>query len=410
MSTYKIGDMTVNAEDQNIQQILTDAYQSKKRPFCVCLPQGIEMYIAKVENRYIVKRMPNSGGRHSPDCESYEPPAELSGLGEVLGNAIQENPEDGQTILKFDFSLSKRPGKAAPIPSGVEKDSVKSDGKKLTLRGTLHYLFEEAGFNRWTPSMNGKRNWYNIRKFLLNAAGGKEAKKQSLIDILYIPEMFNLDQKADIEARRRSKLAPLMNQKQGLKQLMIVIGEIKEIGEARYGHKIIFKHLPDFHFLLDKDIYKRINKRFSRELELWNGIEDSHLICIATFGITTSGFAAIEELSLMNVNNQWIPFENLYEIRLIEEMISAKRKFIKGLRYNLPSDQPLASLIAADTLPKPTAMYIIPPSESDEYETSILNLIAESDLQSWNWNTEVAMPELPAIITTDLEKGERANG
>jgi len=47
------------------------------------------MYIAKVGNRYIVKRMPDTGQLHSPDCDSYEPPAELSGLGEVLGSAIK---------------------------------------------------------------------------------------------------------------------------------------------------------------------------------------------------------------------------------------------------------------------------------------------------------------------------------
>ncbi|MBV9035044.1 MAG: DUF1173 family protein, partial [Acidobacteriaceae bacterium] len=33
------------------------------------------------------------------------PPAELSGLGEVLGSAIQENVNDGTTSLKFAFSL-----------------------------------------------------------------------------------------------------------------------------------------------------------------------------------------------------------------------------------------------------------------------------------------------------------------
>ncbi|MBD0210902.1 DUF1173 family protein, partial [Acinetobacter baumannii] len=36
--------------------------------------------------------------------------------------------------------------KAPPAPSGADSDSVRTDGKKLTLRGLLHYLFEEAKF------------------------------------------------------------------------------------------------------------------------------------------------------------------------------------------------------------------------------------------------------------------------
>jgi hypothetical protein len=67
------------------------------------------MYVAKVDDKYLIKRMPNSGSGHAPACDSYEPPPELSGLGQVIGSAIQENPDEGTTALKFDFALSKGP-------------------------------------------------------------------------------------------------------------------------------------------------------------------------------------------------------------------------------------------------------------------------------------------------------------
>jgi hypothetical protein len=57
--------------------------------------------------------MPNTGYLHAPSCDSYEPPPELSGLGDVLGSAIKENTDDGLTVLKFDFSMSRSPGRAA---------------------------------------------------------------------------------------------------------------------------------------------------------------------------------------------------------------------------------------------------------------------------------------------------------
>jgi Protein of unknown function (DUF1173) len=65
-----------------------------------------------------------------------------------------------------DHSLSKGPTKTIPTGNGEEKNSVKTDGNKLSLRGTLHYLWEQAGFNKWSPGMAGKRNWFVIRKYL----------------------------------------------------------------------------------------------------------------------------------------------------------------------------------------------------------------------------------------------------
>ena len=49
------------------------------------------MYVARFGNRHILKRMPETGPRHDPSCDSYEAPYELSGFGHVAGSAIQEN-------------------------------------------------------------------------------------------------------------------------------------------------------------------------------------------------------------------------------------------------------------------------------------------------------------------------------
>jgi len=60
------------------------------------------MYIAQLEGRHFVKRMPLSGRDHDPACPSYDPPYELSGLGPLIGNAIQVDA-NGRTMLKIDF-------------------------------------------------------------------------------------------------------------------------------------------------------------------------------------------------------------------------------------------------------------------------------------------------------------------
>jgi hypothetical protein len=124
----------------------------------MCLVEGVEMYVARLMSShggYIVKRMPDTGSYHAPDCPSYEPPAEFSGLGQVLGSAITEDPTTGETTLKLDFPLIKMPGRSQMPPSGSDRDSVASDGIKLTLRGLLHFLWDEAELTRWHPGFAG---------------------------------------------------------------------------------------------------------------------------------------------------------------------------------------------------------------------------------------------------------------
>jgi hypothetical protein len=81
---------------------------------------------------------------------------------------------------------------------------------------------------------------------------------------------------------------------------------------------------------------------------------------------------------------------------LIDAMARAHRRFVKGLRYNLAQTEPLACLVASDTHPHPTAMYIEPPTATDEYRRALEPLVEESHLASWLWKAvDGQMPALP---------------
>ncbi|WP_371765509.1 DUF1173 domain-containing protein [Massilia sp.] len=382
----RIHDELFEIADPGLPAALASIYGSKVRPVCTC--RNVEMYIAKVSGKYAVKRMPNTGPDHSPGCDSYEPPAELSGLGQVIGTAIEEDADEGMTTLKLGFSLSKVSGKKAPSPSTGEKDSVKTDGNKLTLRGTLHYLWDQAGFTRWSPAMENKRSWPVIRKYLLLAAENKMTKGSALVDRLYIPEPFSEDRKSEIAQRRMAQLAKASAPAKETRQLMIVIGEIKEIGTARFGFKIRFKHVPDCDFMMNEDLHKRLRKRFATEIELWSSNADNgvHLMAIATFSVGHTGVPSIEEIALMVVSPGWVPFENQFELMLLNSLTEKKRRFVKGLRYNLASTTPLACAVLQDTHPQPTALYVTPFGASEEFVAALDELIAQSKLSSWKWD------------------------
>jgi hypothetical protein len=55
------------------------------------------MYIAKIGENFVLKRMPNSADQHDFSCLSYEPPTEISGLGEVMGK-LSRQMKQGQVF------------------------------------------------------------------------------------------------------------------------------------------------------------------------------------------------------------------------------------------------------------------------------------------------------------------------
>ena len=378
------------------QQALAKMYASGQRPKCPCRKPAVEMYIAKIGDSYYVKRMPDTGQDHAPDCEAYEPPPELSGLGGVMGSAIKEDSEAGLTELRFDFSIAKMPGRGAPIKSDKISDVIKTDGCKLTLLSALHYFWEEAGFNRWSPAMAGKRNWVSIRKFLLQAAQNKIVKRAPFAERLYIPEVWKVENKDAINHRRMLHMASMRG---NTKQLMVGIGEVKAIQESRFGHKLLMKHAPDFPFFMNEDMKCRIDKRYNELFELWEAFEGSlHIITICTFALNAANMPMLEEIAFMMTTAQWIPVENVNEKSLIEELVGESRRFTKGLRYNLPISKPLASAVLTDTSPLPTAMYIVLADVTEEQTAEVDSMQEGSRLASWTWDTsEFEIPELPPV-------------
>src|SRR5215212_81684 len=269
---FQIGAATLSANDLQLAPALAAAHARRIRPLCLCRNPAAPMYVAQVAGQFIAKRMPGTGAQHDPGCESYGAPPELSGFGDLVGRAIQEDIDAGVTVLKLGFSLSRSGPRPAPGPVTHEADSVTADASKLSLQATLHYLWEEAGFHRWSERMAGKRNWFVIRKHLLQAAENKTAKGAPLADVLYIPEVFSAERKAELAQRHLSAISRIAATSAGPRRLMLLIGEVKEFAAARNGHKLVVKHLPEHSFLLSEDLHRRMTARFEREITLWDAV------------------------------------------------------------------------------------------------------------------------------------------
>ncbi|CCF00720.1 conserved hypothetical protein (plasmid) [Sinorhizobium fredii HH103] len=396
MRRFLIGDRSFEEDSVEFHALLPRAYERELRPHCRCKEPAIPMYIARLDGQYFVKRMPLSGRDHDPACSSYEPPYELSGLGPLIGNAIQIDA-NGRTALKLDFSMTKRsPRAASSLPTESSEPAIRNETKKLSLRAMLHYLWEMGELTEWRSTWTGKRGWGRVRASLMNAASQMTARGAHLSDLLFVPEVFHLDDKEGIAARRSAALAGAQASGTGPRTLMIAVAEVKEFTAARQGHRITLRHLP-FPFMIEEGPWKRLDARYETELELWRSNEECHLILIATFGISVSGVAAVEEVAMMVVNEDWVPFESVHERHLLERLARLRRKSVKGLRFNLSRDQPIVSVTLPEQRPSPVALFIVPPGASESYERALTEMIeARAEMTPWVWRVaEGEMPKLP---------------
>ncbi|MBL8388629.1 MAG: DUF1173 domain-containing protein [Hydrogenophaga sp.] len=378
---------------------IAEAYANHQRPRCLCRPDGdgIEMYVARLMNGYIVKRMPNTGSQHATACPSYELPSDLSGLGQLVGTAIVENPSTGETALKLDFPLSKLPGRSSQPPAASASPNIASQGQKLSLRALLHYLWDQAELTHWHPGFAGKRNWAIVRRHLLSAAAHKFTHGSELQSRLYVPEVFSVEHRAPINARRLAEWTSALAHPGKPSQLMLLIGEVKEIVPSRYGFRAVIKHIPDQAFAIDERLFRQLERRFAGELALWGAFDSIHLVMVGTFCVSYSGLPTIDSLSLVTFTPEWIPVDSPQEAHLVRSLVSCRRSFVKTLRYNLCAGTDMASAVLTD-LGEPVELYIATESDSGEENPGLPSQDRDLPVQRWEWHpSRQTLPPFPTV-------------
>ncbi len=399
------------------QDALARAHRASERVECRCREPYPKMYVAAVNGRFIVKRMPDTGAEHAPDCASYLPPGELSGLAQVQGSAITESPEDGTTTIRLGFPL-KKTGKARAVPdmTGEPAREAKTMPGKLTITSLLQYLWHEADLGKWYPAMEGKRFWGVVHSALERAAAGKVVKGQDLARILYVPEYFKVDRKEEISKRRNGIFARLRPTGSSAAPLGLLVAEYKTHEPTSYGAKFTFKHAPGCSFFADEDLKRRFDTVFSDRLQLAEFVEGSHPIVIASFSMAKAGYPTLHEIGMMLVNSNWIPFETMRDAELIARLTNEKRAFQKSLRFNLKSDAPIASAVLLDT-EDPVALYVANNPDATEAVAALVETANESRYSGWLWIGHDPMPDLPQDRRNTLSgsgqnnpKSERGQG
>ncbi len=333
---YFIKGRTHAAADPGLQDAIARVYGSSERPRCMCVPGGVEMYIAK-HAEYVVKRMPDTGREHHPTCPSFEPEPGTSGLGELLGEAIIEHAPD-QVEVRTDFAMSRIPGKSVSRGEVVaDPAEVHAPRKTMSLRALLHFLYERAGFNRWYPAMEGRRNQGVLHKYLSEAARGVRLKGAALDERLYVPEPFRAECKDEIGERRRRKLSLLLSPEDAVQfKMAILVGEYNGSDATNFGRRIIVKHMPDVPLHIETGAWKRVERSYGAILQARDAdvTRKPHIIMAALIYAKREHVYQVDTLSMMLTTDQWIPLDGLHELPLVEALQHAQRAFMKPLKYD----------------------------------------------------------------------------
>ena len=402
--TYLINGRGFSADDAALQEALGRVYGTPVRPRCMCVSGGVEMYVSKFKD-FVIKRMPETGAQHRPTCPSYELPASESGLGEVLGEAIIERgPDDVE--LRLDFPLTRRIGRSVATADRELPSEVTAARKQLSLRGLLHYLWERAGFNRWYPRMQGKRSYWVLRKFLLQASEEVETKGLRLAERVFIPESFSKDQAVEIGRRRDEALAILLSPDPGLHfKMMIAIGELKEFRATTLGYELVLKHLPDCGFFIEEKAGVRTKRAFEAELQAWTAGQIK-LIAACLFYAKREHLYQIESLTLMMASAQWIPLDHTYEKDVVDKLVVEQRAFLKPLRYEAKHAGKFPNFQLLDVGERPVALEILSAFLSPQERAAKASAIAARNPKGWAWDTaQGGVPDLPpkAVLRPEPE-------
>lgn len=385
------GRRIVDPDQRASQQLLAIAHARQTRPLCQCgVDCGVETYVARTPGgRFIIKRLPNSGPLHHPECDSFDPPQALSGRGSI---ATSED-RDGATVLRLGFPLARghdHHRSTSNSRSATTRHHRATSGQ-LSLEALLHYLWDEAGFTRWSPRMAGKRNWALIRYHLTRVAEQTVIGDQSLDQLVWIPEPFDRRRRDEIKARRQQAWARLHTQDAAEhRRFGVAVVEWAGIEPARYGQAIKAKQMGWPPFMVDDDVIHALAARFP-QLDLHTQHPEGHLVMASTFSLTRSGYPVVEDAAFLAADANWLPYDTSAGHQLLEEAVAAGRRFTTPLRFAMATSQPLPAIVLTDTA-EPVAAYIATGHKAAERAQ---HAAEDAGVPAWVWRTEHRLPQLP---------------
>lgn len=303
------------------QQVLAAAHANGTRPRCLCIPAGIEMYIARRKNTFYLARRPGTGMLHAPDCPSMEDVNLFSGASRYAAEAIVELP-DGGLQIRYAESSAHSPG-----------------AQSVGIDGLLDLLIETASLNEWETS-KAERSWPSVRDRLISAAGQILMDGNgSIASCLLLPVNFD---KSTYDRQRLADEAFLS----GADDTRFILAPLREARASQFGWQLSLKHAPRTKFWISKRLGHELEARSAGTIQL--DAVDFPALCLARTRRTRGEGFAVEALALRRIDRGYMPCLSNEESLAAAQLAAKSIPHIRPLRFDMPFDTPLCDYAITD--------------------------------------------------------------
>jgi hypothetical protein len=318
-----------------------------------------------------------------------------------MGEAIIEHSPDAVEV-RVNFPLARVPGRPFPRGETLDPPEIHAPRRRMSLRALLHLLYERAGFNRWYPAMEGKRNQAVLHKYLNEAARDIVIQGRPLSDRLYVPEPFRVENKDAIADRRRRKLAVLQSPEDDVQfKMALIVGQYNGVESTVFGRKVLIRHMADAPLYVDAKVWEKIERTFGGLLAARDAdvARKPRILLAALIYAKREHLYQIDTLTMMLLSDQWLPLEGPHELPLMDRLCEEGRSFMKPLQYDARTPAVFPNVLLLDTGDAPRPLHLIGAlCEAMTRAAKEKAVLSAGESPVWIWRTEQPMPPLPPRV------------
>ena len=281
------------------QEMLAASRQGNRRPRCMCVPGGIEMYIGRRGRLFYLSRMPGTGSLHADSCAS------------------------GESTTLFSGIHAYAPGA----------------------------LVEQSDLNRISPD-DPARTWSAVRGKLAEAAHWILLGDQSLSQVLYLPESYD-------KTRAVASLNACESFITTASKPVLLCAPLKDLSSSDYSWKVNLKHLPGLRLWVAKDVAAEIERRLGTPVF---SQPPRYSLCLAlTKPGRRAGNYTVTNLALIATDHNYFPCQPEQVAQIAAELLASGHSLLRPLRFDCEPGHALADLALLDA-DDPVPVFVLSPS------------------------------------------------
>lgn len=405
------------AEEDPVQwtRLLESARLARSPIYCLCNGQHapLAMYVSRHGRSLVLKRSPGTGPHHHRLCPSHGAHTQPREQDRASNPAIETLPDAGIRV-HLDVPLHKLRSPAvpaAPASPSVQPHANASPTKgRLSLLGFLEFLWERAALHRWHPENHPRRLsqvYRKIQEELFELHLGHVPASQAV----FVPDTalddLSMTRKASDMASRFADLSVLFG---GDAPILLLVGEVRSLFDARYGSGMRIKGLPDTSTIwLSQDLAQQLAHSFRAPIQRFlSGRRDAtKLFCIVGASLSSHGALNATSGAFLETSVDFLPVDSFHEARLANEMVAAKRRFTKPLRYNQQGKNSLhPDFLLHDAVGGDWAIEVWGLDSQEYYARKDEKILKyrENGTPVWQWNA-ISCSKIPPLPVASLRTG-----